>query len=210
MNIQSDALIMIDDLETLRVISDPLRLKIYQAVSDANKSGALCSVKQISDEVDVPPAKLYYHVKLLENHGLLQVADTRIVSGILEKLYQVRAYKLMVSNDLFGREGVSEALYPLFAGLINEVMGDIQHILNKPQKEFSRNNIALSQIKLRLPKNRITEFSEKFEQVIKEIEQQASQSEDEETDRYSFFYAFYPDEKPLKKSTNTLSNEDVQ
>ena len=87
---QNNSAVTITDLETLKVISDPLRLNIIQVIKDINISGALCSVKQVSERLDIPPAKLYYHVKLLEKHGFLEVTETRIVSGIVEKLYRLK------------------------------------------------------------------------------------------------------------------------
>jgi DNA-binding transcriptional ArsR family regulator len=97
----------IRDLETLKVVSDPLRVKILDMISLANQAGELRTVKQISERLDLQPHKLYYHINLLEKHGLVLVADTQVVSGIIEKHYRVRARQIVVDRDLF-RTGLSE------------------------------------------------------------------------------------------------------
>lgn len=90
-----DEKFVIEDLETLKVLADPLRLRIIQTMGENPTT-----VKQISKALDIPPNKLYYHVNMLEEHGLIRVVDTRIVSGIIEKLYLVTARSYRPASDL--------------------------------------------------------------------------------------------------------------
>jgi Helix-turn-helix domain len=46
------------------------------------------SVKELAEELGEPQTKLYRHVRQLETAGLIRVAATRMVSGILEQRYQ--------------------------------------------------------------------------------------------------------------------------
>lgn len=85
---------MINDLETLKVLADPLRLRIRELMVQPS------TVKQIAAELDIPATKLYYHVNLLEKHGLITVVDSRLVSGIMERVYQVAAYRVQVAPHL--------------------------------------------------------------------------------------------------------------
>lgn len=98
MNIEEE--IIISDLETLKVISDPLRVQILEHIGLASDSGILVTVKQLSDNLGVPPTKLYYHVNLLEKHDLIRVVETRVVSGIIEKHYQIRARRIRAELDI--------------------------------------------------------------------------------------------------------------
>ena len=86
---------LIDNLETLKVVADPLRLKILELLR-----GEPRTVKQIAADLKTPIKKLYYHVNLLEEHGLIRITSTRVVSGILEKQYRVTAYRLSVERAL--------------------------------------------------------------------------------------------------------------
>lgn len=95
--------IEIDDLETLKALSDPLRLDILKHVGVQNRKQERCTVKQLGKMLGMPPTKLYYHVKMLEEHGLLVVGETKVVSGIIEKHYQVCAMNIGVSQDLMAQ-----------------------------------------------------------------------------------------------------------
>src|SRR3954467_12474429 len=85
----------ITTLDALKVFSDPLRQQIIEALLDDAKT-----VKQVAVELDLAPTKLYYHVNLLEEHGLIQVTETRIVSGIIEKHYRAAAREFAIERSL--------------------------------------------------------------------------------------------------------------
>src|SRR5688572_10061938 len=84
-----DDVLIVTDLETLKLISDPLRLRMLELLR-----GEPRTVKELARALGVAPTKLYYHVKLLLERELIRVAETRIVSGITEKRYQVTAARL--------------------------------------------------------------------------------------------------------------------
>jgi DNA-binding transcriptional ArsR family regulator len=47
------------------------------------------TVKELAAELGVPVTRLYYHVRILEKHGLVHVVERRMVSGIEERRYQI-------------------------------------------------------------------------------------------------------------------------
>lgn len=85
----------VTDLEQLRVMSDPLRMRILHSLF-----GQPMTVKQVADQLELPATKLYYHVGELERIGLVKVVETRVKSGIIEKYYRTVADHLKVSRDL--------------------------------------------------------------------------------------------------------------
>ncbi len=92
----------ISDLETLKVISDPLRVQILELIGMKCDAGRLTTVKQLAESLDLPPTKLYYHINLLEKHDLIRVAETQVVSGIIEKHYQIRAKRIRADFNVAG------------------------------------------------------------------------------------------------------------
>ena len=93
----------VTDLETLRLLADPLRLSILGAFPPAS-TGLSMSVKEIAERLDEGQTKLYRHVKKLEEAGLLRVAETRVVSGIIEKRYRPAQRRLMIESDLLTQQ----------------------------------------------------------------------------------------------------------
>jgi DNA-binding transcriptional ArsR family regulator len=96
---QSEEEFVITDLETIHIVSDPLRLQILEILKETPKT-----VKMVSRELGVNQVKLYYHFKLLEEHGLLRITEERMVSHLIEKVYQTRARSIRIAADLLAVE----------------------------------------------------------------------------------------------------------
>jgi predicted ArsR family transcriptional regulator len=88
-----------------------VRLAIMTAL-DARGPGAelpILSVKELAHQLAEPQTKLYRHVKQLEAAGLIHVAATRVVSGILEQRYQASQRSMKLSKRLIS-EHADEAV----------------------------------------------------------------------------------------------------
>jgi DNA-binding transcriptional ArsR family regulator len=97
------AQLTISDLEALKIMSDPLRLRLVDLLRQAP-----ATVKHLAASMELAPRSLYYHINLLERHGLIRVVQTRLVSGIQEKTYRATAY-LFIYDDLRPAAGADDA-----------------------------------------------------------------------------------------------------
>lgn len=87
---------LFDNMEALKVYFDPLRHKIVSLVSATPRT-----VHEIADSLGVPFTRLYYHINLLEKHGIIRVVDVRSLPGAIEeKYYQVTARSFVVDRSL--------------------------------------------------------------------------------------------------------------
>ncbi|MER5638829.1 helix-turn-helix domain-containing protein [Kitasatospora sp. NPDC002227] len=107
----------VDDVETLKALADPLRLAILGVLTRHGRDAR--SVKQVAAELGESPSKLYRHVRQLEKVGLIAVAGTRLVSGIVESRYVAAQRSLRLSRAILqGTPGEQpEALDTLLAAL---------------------------------------------------------------------------------------------
>jgi len=90
----------VTDLDTARVLMEPSRLAILRSLS--NQGLRKLTVKEIAEELEEGQTKLYRHIKQLEEHGLIHVAETRVVSGIIEKRYAASQRRLVINNEVLG------------------------------------------------------------------------------------------------------------
>ncbi len=111
---------VITDLETLRVLADPMRLSIVQYLEKPS------TVKLIAKKIGKPPTKLYYHFNLLEKHELIRMVDTRIVAGIIEKQYQASARYYRLQRGLLspnsGNDDLDMTLSAMLANIRQSAM----------------------------------------------------------------------------------------
>jgi DNA-binding transcriptional ArsR family regulator len=91
----------VSDVQTMRALSDPIRLAILRSLMrDAYLHPPVRSVKELAAELGEPPTKLYRHVKQLEACQLIEVAETRLVSGIVEHRYRSGQLSLRLDSGL--------------------------------------------------------------------------------------------------------------
>jgi DNA-binding transcriptional ArsR family regulator len=93
----------VEDVATLKALADPIRLGIIGALMSAGED-APQTVKELSAALHEPQTKLYRHIKQLEKAGLITVAGTRLVSGIVESRYVAAQESLRLSHELFSAD----------------------------------------------------------------------------------------------------------
>jgi DNA-binding transcriptional ArsR family regulator len=120
---------LVDDVETLRVLADPTRIAILRTLTiNATTTPPVMSAKELAAALTEPQTKLYRHLKQLEEAGLIVVAETRMVSGILEQRYRTAQLGIAMSRDLVNDPAYqSEFAATISASLDdfrNETLGD--------------------------------------------------------------------------------------
>ena len=189
--------IIIHDLETLKVLADPLRLQILQAIG----AGKPRAVKQIAKALQHPPNKLYYHVKMLEEHGLIQIVETRVVSGIIEKLYLTSAHKFAPSLELFSLNpetetgGLSLMLDGVWGSTKQDLMTSVRASLadlSTMSDEDATTGVMSSNLLLTPAK--AVEFHQRLQALFQEygLENKQASMKAEEAHNYRFLYIFFP------------------
>lgn len=118
----------IQTLEALKVFSDTLRQQIIEVLLEGPKT-----VKQIASELDLAPTKLYYHINLLEQHELIMVTETQIVSGIIEKHYTAAAREFQIERSLLtpGQPTGNEALGVFLNAMIEPICSELDKSLKQ-------------------------------------------------------------------------------
>lgn len=107
----------VTEVETARALMEPMRLAILRALTQ--RGLRKLTAKEIAEELDEGQTKLYRHLKQLEEHGLVHVAETRVVSGIIEKRYAASQKRLTIDGGMLGLAEIDpdDAAGPLTAPL---------------------------------------------------------------------------------------------
>ena len=162
--------LVISDLETLKVLADPLRLSILEYLMRPS------TVKRIAEKINKPATKLYYHFNLLEKHGLIVLVDTRIVSGIIEKHYQAAARVYRVAKDLLAPgstefdEGLELTLTGMFAATKQEILDNIHDAtINMASDAPWHKHMNLSQSRFDLDIKQFAKLRDKFSSLLEEF-----------------------------------------
>lgn len=181
----------IQDLETLRVLSDPLRAQIIE----------LCAVRphtvrEMAGRLGLAPTRLYYHINLLEKHGLLVVDETRMVGNLIEKTYRAVAVNLDVDSSLFNFQTAQgkESLYGLVTSALDSTRDDLLRSLQARSLALEQGApptprpVMLKRVTARLSEARINEILKRLEALLEEFDQ----NDGPEDQAYNLTLAYYP------------------
>ena len=182
----------IKDLETLRALSDPLRMQIVELLSEK------MTVKQVAEKLGLAPSKLYYHFNTLEKLGLIEVAETHMVANMVEKVYSSNADMVDVDPSLFSfsKEGENESLNLAVSSTIDATRDDLIRSLQARQFQLEQGaeeqprRVIINRLISRLPEERVAEFQDRLTALLKEFDDENNSSPDLQP--YALTVAFYP------------------
>ena len=91
---------VIEDPAVAAAALDPIRARLLAELSEAPASAATVAAR-----VGLPRQKVNYHLKTLEAHGLIELAEVRMRGGIAERLMRATAASYVVSPTAIGETG---------------------------------------------------------------------------------------------------------
>jgi DNA-binding transcriptional ArsR family regulator len=193
---------MVDDVETLKALSDPTRIAILRALMDGVPDRPkVMSVKELAEELGEPQTKLYRHIKQLDARGLIQIAETRVVSGILENRYRTGQFSLDFDREFLGGQVGADDTARAFTVILDdfrtEFSGDLRagriNFRTEPPSEESYRKLLVSRSIGTMSAAKATEFRDRLGQLIDELSDGPAE---EDGVPFRFLGVFYSPEEP--------------
>ena len=183
---------IINDLETLKAVSDPFRLSILELLSEPR------TVKEIAPKLKVGKTKLYYHINVLEKHGVIRVVRKRFVSGILEKSYQIAAMRFRPAPELLqGSEDGDARRQAIFDSIFDATRTDFIRSAKSGQfddsVEKNEKKLFIGRTLLCLTEAQARSFSDRFDAMMEEFKEYEINTPD--STPYVLTIAFFPKAK---------------
>ncbi len=178
---------VIQTLEELRIISNPLRLQILDALI-----AAPLTVTQVGEQLGINSKKLYYHIGELERVGLVRLVHTEIQSGIQLKYYRaIAGYYYLTASMLHSDQSVqnADASQEFLAFLLESSAQAIRRTVNDGTINNYPESFIVSRRRLKLTPEKATELRDR----LREIEEEILASDDPTAElSFSYVYALFP------------------
>ncbi len=165
---------VVSDVETLKALSDPVRLRILETM--VREPGATWTVKRIATALGVGPTKLYHHIAILEERELIRPAGTRVVSGIIETSYRIAQLSVRLDRTLLSaapddpaKAAVEEAVRSIFDSTRDDVTAAM-HAGTMGTGDRSGGRGMLRQDLTRLDPARADELKERLAALLDEFD----------------------------------------
>ena len=185
---EQDAVHVLTELEHVKVLADPLRLKILESLCEEART-----TKQVAEVLGEKPTKLYHHMEALERIGVIRLERTQQKRGTLEKYYRSIARIFRAEPSLFSGPETATDLVDIAAGLLEESAATIRRL---PPGGAEPTVIGL---RIRAGASKIAALEAKIESWLEEAQALATEEpstpsgEDPEPDLdYRLTLAFHP------------------
>lgn len=184
----------IESIEALKVVFDPLRMRILEAFAAQPRT-----VKEVAEDLATSPHRLYYHVNMMEEHRLLIVTETRMVSGIQEKHYQVAARHFIIAPHLlmFGSGEGEQGLAILLQSVLDETRRDIlrsarREIIDLSRKSPHPDSMMLRRGLARMTPEQASQFHKRMLALLDEFTSIGGEEHTPHDHSYTLAVALYP------------------
>ncbi len=163
---------LIQDLDTLKVLTDPLRMQILELLNAEPQT-----VGQVAKKLGLAKSRLYYHFNLLEKHAFIQVVETHMVNNMLEKVYWVTAKDIDIDPELlnFASQEGQRNVFNVIGSALDATREDIMRSLQARQISLDRGaephprDMVILNAKKRMTQATYQEFVEAFKILLKKF-----------------------------------------
>lgn len=186
----------LSDLDQLRVLADPLRVRIIEALAEER------TTKQVAERIGEKPTKLYHHVDALERVGLIRLTRTRRVRGTLERYYQVVAFCFRADASLFPRRGGAAPVMEIVSNLLGKAANELQQLAACCDgKDDLGEKVVLSFVEVRGPQQEVAALRQKLKTLLEDLQRLAASDRGKgELQCYRLMLGYYPLVKPPSAS----------
>ena len=188
---------LLTDLESLKVISDPLRNQIMEVLTPEP-----LTVGEMASALGLENSKLYYHINLLEKHGFIQVVDTSQRGNLIEKHYWITAQNFQIDENMFNFnvdtvEG-TEAISTLLLANIDATREDLARSLKARHHQIAggappqpRPVVDYREV-VNISDGKALEFQTRLKALLDEFKETGSETESGELQSWALGVFMYP------------------
>ncbi len=187
------AMLYIEEVEQAATLLKPRRLDILKYLGEPR------SCLELAELLEDTPQKIYYHVKALEQAGLVDRVGERRVRGILEGFYQARARSYWLAPSLVGQIGIrrraqEQESLGFLLGLAEQLQTEVGHLAQTREPDVPSLGLA-AQIELHDPEQR-SAFMQDLQQNVQALARKYGRQEGDPQpgpgQTFSLMLACYP------------------
>jgi DNA-binding transcriptional ArsR family regulator len=190
MAVRKRNVLAIDDLATLKAISDPTRVAIIELLAEPR------SVTQLAEALEVPRTRLYHHIELLQSKGLIQQVEERRVGALTERIYALTAKVFRPSARLLKRGDQGSRVDALMTLVFDTTKSDLRRAIVSGDARLGAGEIGVGRTIANLSPARATEFLRELEALVARYDDAHENSEDARP--FAFVWAMYPSSRRIQ------------
>lgn len=162
-------ILTLEHYEQLKSLSDPLRCRIVSLLISKSYTG-----QQLSHELEIPRAKIHYHLNELEKNGLIAVVKNEVKNGIIQKFYRsvargfVPAAHLLPNADEVGDYYRESTVHALERARMRAISAPEHAFVMKKSDQLESPRISL-QAQIHASEEQMITWHKKYRALVEEL-----------------------------------------
>jgi len=186
----------LEHYDQLKSLSDPLRCRIVSLLIPKSLTG-----QQLSQELDIPRAKIHYHLNELEKNGLIAVVKNEVKNGIIQKFYRSVARGFVPATHLLPNTGDVENF--LRESTIHALERARLRAIAAPERSFAMKSADIeawprmtNQVQILTSEEHMVAWYKKYRALISEFEQLMLPEDDPNAKWYYMIFSTFEVDEP--------------
>ena len=175
---------VIDDVDTLKVMAAPTRAAILELLAEPR------SVAELADALGVPRTRLYHHIQLLVDHGLIEQVDERRVGALTERIYKLTAKTFRASARLLNGGDVDDRVDAVTTLVLDTTKSDLKRSLREALAQGDAMGLGVGRSIAFLTEEEAARFSAELEKLVAAFD--AAHANRAGARPYALVWALYP------------------
>jgi DNA-binding transcriptional ArsR family regulator len=183
---------LISDVETLRALSDPLRLRILEVMTATPDE--TYTVKRLATILGTSQTRLYHHVNQLTERELIVIAGQRVVSGIIETSYRVGQRNVRLDRRLLAADAstMHDTLTTIFDGARDDIETGLRAgTISTSEDADPASKLLLARGIARLSPERAAELRARLVALFEEFSDEAGQAAQPDLPAFGLVLSMY-------------------
>ena len=183
----------IEDVRVLEVMNNAVRLRIMRHLMEPT------TVRQLAERLEVPVTRLYYHLNLLEEVGVIEVVEMRKSGAMQQRVYRAVATDFAPVAGLLERTEDKERVVKAAIGMVldgarlDATAGLLDQFGEDPDSEVDAAT-ALGRAVVPLTRAGALKIVEMIGDVVEEM----TGRDDPNGREYAFSFVFFPMVGPVR------------
>jgi DNA-binding transcriptional ArsR family regulator len=190
--IPQDETYTLSDLDQVKVLADPLRIRILEALCQQERT-----TKQVAQILGEKPTKLYHHVEALERVGLIRLSRTQQNRGTTEKYYLAIARTFRADSRVFHLDEKTggkktAAIKQMMSTIFDSTSAELNALVDRGEagmKAIEKDGIV-SFLEIHASEKDLKELRDKLHELLQSLTRMEEGPDD--AGRYRLTLAYYP------------------
>ncbi|WP_414043413.1 ArsR/SmtB family transcription factor [Macrococcus sp. EM39E] len=160
----------VQTFEQLKCISEALRMKISILLIEKEMT-----VTDIAKQLNIPKAKIFYHLKELEKHQMIEMTKQIPEGSNILKYYRATHQGFQIDPKLFTNDIIQPSKQ-----IISEQLNRTIQVLNQYGLIEDNQHYISATHQIKIDKNEVTAFKDEFNQLLKKYNKDIKKSNNTE------------------------------